>query len=444
MVIQGGRVIDPASGLDATADVVISDGVVRSILRGRHGATVNGNEVTRLDAEGCIVCPGLIDIHVHFREPSARHQETVASGAASAINGGFATVCCMPNTQPPLDSAMAVEYVASRALRANLARVFVIGCATEGRNGLALAPIQAMADAGAVGFSDDGDVVADAGLMARALQAVKSVDSIFMQHCQEPSMTRGGVMNAGALATRLGLGGWPAAAEEVIIERDIRLNRSIGCRYHVQHASSAGSVELIRAARKHGEPVTGEASPHHLLLTEKECDGYNTQAKVNPPLRMPRDVEALKKGVADGTLTVLGTDHAPHPQHTKETDFASAAFGMVGLDCALPLYIRALVHDGVIDWPRLVALMTSEPAKLVGLHAVGLGRLAVEGPADITIIDPSRSWTIDPSEFASAGRNCPFAGWKVEGRAIATIVGGDIRQMREPARMNGAAVASRG
>jgi dihydroorotase len=413
-------VIDPASGFDHTADVLIQDGVVREINTdpSRLKAQSLQSEVQTIDAEGCIVAPGLVDIHVHLREPSPIHRETIASGAASAINGGFTTVCCMPNTNPPLDTAEWVEFVQHKSDVAGAARVFAVGCASKQRKGEELAEIASMARAGAVGFSDDGEVVADAGLMAKALKTIASVDSVFMQHCQEPTLTRGGVMNAGPLATKLGLGGWPAVAEEIIIERDIRLNRDIGCRYHAQHVSSGGSVDLIRAARAAGQPVSGEASPHHLLLTEDACDGYNTQAKMNPPLRSKRDIEQLKKGIADGTITVLATDHAPHLPETKNTDFASASFGIIGLDCALPLYVKALIEDGVLDWPAMLAMMTIQPARLVRLDQRGIGRLTPGLIGDVTVIDPQMQWTLDVASFASVGRNCPFNGWKAERSAV--------------------------
>jgi len=436
ILIHGGRVIDPASGFDQTADVLIDDGVIREISTTAGSLKAAGRDARMIDAEGCIVAPGLVDIHVHFREPSTTHRETIATGAASAINGGFTTVCCMPNTNPPLDNAEWVEFVHHQAALAERARVFVVGCATKNRKGQELAEIGTMARAGAVAFSDDGDVVADAGLMQKALRSVRAADACFMQHCQEPSLTRGGVMNAGPLATKLGLLGWPAVAEEIIIDRDIRLNRDVGCRYHAQHVSSGESVEIIRRARRDKQPVTGEASPHHLLLTEDACAGYNTQAKMNPPLRTQRDVAQLKEGLADGTMTVLATDHAPHIPETKLTDFASASFGIVGLDCALPLYAKALIEDNVLDWPAMIAMMTINPAELVGLDRRGVGRLSAGLPGDVTVIDPDLRWTIDSGVFESAGRNCPFDGWAVTGRAVATIVAGQIKLLRTTARVH--------
>jgi dihydroorotase len=405
-----------------------SRGLVQAIETGPGRLDGAGGEV--IEAEGLIVTPGLIDVHVHFRDPHPDHEETIASGAEAAVAGGFTTVCCMPNTSPPLDSPDLVELVEHRAREAGAARVLPVGAATADRAGEHLAPILAMAAAGAVAFSDDGDCVADASVMLKVLQTVRETGRPFMQHCQEPSLTRGASMNAGPLAAKLGLIGWPAVAEEMIIERDVRLNGSVGARYHAQHVSAAGSVEIIRRARAAGQPVSGEASPHHLLLTDDACAGYDAMFKMNPPLRTRGDVDALIGGVADGTIDVLATDHAPHPLESKRAEFASASFGIVGLESALPLYIRALLDPGVVDWSRLVAMMTINPARLAGLDQAGLGRLAASAPADLTIIDPTAEWTIDASEFRSRGRNCPFHGWAVRGRAAATIVGGLVRMRR--------------
>ena len=419
LLIRGGRVIDPAGGFDQTADLLISDGVIAAIGRIPHD-----DRVERLDAEGCIVAPGLIDVHVHFREPDPDHRETIASGCAAAAAGGFTSICCMPNTRPPIDSPELVDFVQRQGRLVRGARVFTAGCATDARQGRRPAPIAAMTRAGAVAFTDDGDCVVDAGLMAALLKTVRAARQCFMQHCQEPAMTRGASMNAGVLATRLALGGWPAEAEQVIIERDIRLNRNIGCRYHAQHLSSRGSVEIIREARRGGQPVTAEASPHHLSLTEDRCDGYDTSAKVNPPLRTADDVAGLKEGIADGSITILATDHAPHPPQRKLVEFEAATFGIVGLETALPLYLEALVEDGVIDLTAMLAMMTCHPARLLGIDRMGLGALTVGGPADVTVFDPHLAWVVRAGEFASTGRHCPFEGRSVRGRAIATIVAG--------------------
>jgi dihydroorotase len=425
LLIQGGRVIDPASGFNQTADVLITEGVVTEI--GRIPAARGARTI---DAQGCIVTPGLIDVHVHLREPDPEHRETIATGCAAAANGGFTSVCCMPNTRPPIDTEGLVRHVHHQGQAARKARVFAAACATQDRGGERLAPIAGLARAGAAAFTDDGDCVADAGVMARVLRTVRATGRVFMQHCQDPSLTRGGVMNAGALATRLALGGWPAAAEENILERDVQLNRAVGCRYHAQHVSSGGSVEIVRRARADNLPVTAEVTPHHLLLTEDLCREYDTVAKVNPPLRTTADIEQIKAGIADGTITVLATDHAPHPWHRKQLDFDAAAFGVVGLDCALPLYMKALVDDGVISLETMLAMMTINPAKLLGIDRMGLGALIVGGPADVTVIDPQLEWTIRCDEFATTGRNCPFEGLEVRGRAIATVVAGDLRMSR--------------
>jgi dihydroorotase len=440
LLIQGGRVIDPASGFDGTADLLLGQGCVIA-LEPRPGRRPVPPGAQRLDAQGLIVAPGLIDIHVHLREPSTDHEETIATGTAAAVNGGFSAVACMPNTRPPLDEPDLVERVHRAAAEAGAARVFVVAAATRGRRGEAVTDIARLAEAGAIGFSDDGDPIADPAVMRQVLRASRAAGRCVMQHCQDRSLTRGASMNEGPLADRLGQIGWPAVAEEIVLERDVRLNRGIGCRYHAQHLSSAGSIEILRAARGRGEPVSGEVSPHHLLLTEAACETCGTSAKMNPPLRREADRLALLEGVADGTVTVLATDHAPHPAASKARPFAQASFGVVGLDCALPLYARALVREGVIGWPAMLAMMTVNPAALTGLDRMGLGRLHPGGPGDVTLIDPDQEWTIDPARFGSAGRNCPFEGWTVRGRAVATIVGGRIVMLRAPQRLADPAVA---
>ena len=281
-----------------------------------------------------------------------------------------------------------------------------------------------MAGAGAVGFTDDGDCVASAGLMAKALTYIKPTKLSLMQHCQEASLTRGASMHSGSVATRLGLGGWPRVAEEIVIERDVRLNRGIGCRYHVQHLSSGGSVEIVRRARAEGQPVSAEVSPHHLLLTDESCRGYDTNFKMNPPLRTARDIKACIEGIKDGTVDCLATDHAPHLAEEKELEFQHAPFGIIGLECALPLYIKALIEPGHIDWMKLIELMTIGPARVVSLKK---GTLAEGADADITVIDPALAWTVDVEQFKSKSRNCPYDGWSLKGRAIATIVAGDVK-----------------
>jgi dihydroorotase len=435
LLIRAGRLIDPASGFDAVADIAVRDGQIVAIA---PKLTPESPETLTINAEGLIVTPGLIDPHVHLREPGGERAETIATGTAAAANGGFTAVVCMPNTTPAIDNDTMVRYIHHRAEQTGSARVFVAPAITKARHGAELAELELMAAAGAVGFTDDGDCIASAGMQARALAAIKATGRCLMQHCQEPTLTKGGVMHAGEASVRLGLGGWPRSAEEIIIERDIHLNRAIRCPYHVQHLSSGGSVDIIRRARAAGLPVTAEATPHHLLLT---CDlieqhPYDTSYKMNPPLRESSDIKAIKEGIADGTITLLGTDHAPHPAESKEQPFDIAAFGIIGLDTALPLYIEALVTPGVITLPRLIAMMTIEPARLCGLDAQGLGMLKVGGPADITLFDPATNWTITPSALRGMSHNTPFMNRTVKGRAVATIVSGHLKLLREPNRLS--------
>ena len=471
LLITSARVIDPSTGLDQVTDIAVSSGVIAAV-----GKNLDRSPATRvIDAAGCIVSPGLIDPHVHLREPGMEEAETIRSGASAAAAGGFTTVCCMPNTTPAIDDDAMVEYIHTAASWAppwvprssaagspesdpnttiRGARVFPVGAVSKGRKGEELAQIMLMARAGAVGFTDDGDCVHSPGLMSKALTYIKPTGLALMQHCQEASLTRNASMHAGSVSTRLGLVGWPRVAEEMIVERDVRLNRSIGCRYHVQHLSSGGTVDIVRRARaEHGNVVSAEVSPHHLLLTHEAIDshgGYWTAAKMNPPLREQSDINAILEGIADGTITMLATDHAPHTADRKALDFESAPFGIVGIETALALYIKALIEPNVIDWPKLIAMLTIEPAKLCALfgsakgdtgslyasdaatspsHHKPLPHLATLAPgsiADITIIDPLLEWIIDANDSNSLSRNTPFDGWKVKGRATTTVVGGEI------------------
>lgn len=452
LTLTGGRLIDPAHNIDTTTDLVLEDGKVKSI------GTVSKPQGEVIDAAGCIVCPGLIDVHVHFREPGQEEKETIATGAAAAVAGGFTSVCCMPNTTPTLDDDAMVEFIFKQADKAGLANVYPIGAATKKREGKELAEIALMHRAGAVGFSDDGWPVASAKVMRDALSYIAMTGQVFMQHCEDPELG-GGAMNAGPLASKLGLPGWPSLAEELMIQRDIMIAQSLGyaARWHAQHMTTAGGIELLREGRARyrkavasGDApqdiyadesaggigrVTGEVSPHHLLLTEDACADYDTHAKMNPPLRTQRDIDALLQGVADGTVSILATDHAPHTREEKEREFAVAPYGIIGLECALALYIKALIIPGVIDWPKLIAMMTCNGAALCQLQ--GKGHLAVGADADVTVIDPSHAWTIDPETFAGKSRNCPFKGWDVTGRANTTIVGGEIKFALDHARLSG-------
>jgi dihydroorotase len=419
LLIQNGIVLDPASNVERRADLLLRDGKVAGV-----GGDL-GKAERVIDAGGCYVTPGLIDIHVHFREPGDEEEETVASGAAAAVAGGFTTVCCMPNTKPALDNESQIEFILRESARAGLANVLPVGAITKGREGRELAEIGSMHERGAVAFSDDGIGVADASVMRKALQYCRMFDALIMQHCEEPTLS-GGSMHAGLVSTSLGLSGVPAEAEQLMIARDILLNRTIGCRYHVQHISTAGSVELIRRARRDGMHwVTAEVAPHHLLLTDEACRGYDTNYKMNPPLRTAADVRACIEGVKDGTIDLLATDHAPHLAEEKELEFPYAPFGILGLEPALALYVKALIEPGHITWMRLIEMMTSKQAKVAKLPHKGT--LAVGADADVTIIDPRAEWTIDVEQFKSKSRNCPFHGWKVTGRAVTTIVGGDVK-----------------
>ena len=417
ILIQNGTILDPSQNLERRADLLLRDGKVAAI-----GENLGPADRT-IDAKGCYVTPGLIDVHVHFREPGDEEEETIASGAAAAVAGGFTTVCCMPNTKPPLDNEGQIEFILRESQRVGLANVYPVGAITKAREGKELAEIGSMHERGAVAFSDDGVGVNDVSVMRKALQYSKMFDTVLMQHCEDHSLG-GGAMHAGVVSTTLGLGGIPAEAEQLMIARDCLLNRTIGCRYHVQHISTAWSVELIRQAKRDGQKVTAEVAPHHLLLTDECCRSYDTNFKMNPPLRSAADVAACIAGVKDGTIDILATDHAPHLVEEKELEFQYAPFGIIGLECALPLYIKALVEPGHIGWMKLIELMTIAGAKIVKLPK---GTLAIGADADVTIIDPNLHWKIESEHFSGKSRNCPFEGWRVKGRAVLTIVGGDVK-----------------
>ncbi|MFP4356039.1 MAG: dihydroorotase [Phycisphaerae bacterium] len=418
ILIRGGRVIDPAAGRDEVADVWIADGKIEKI-----GPSDGARAETVIDASGKIVSPGLIDVHVHCREPGHEEEETVATAAGAAAAGGFTTICAMPNTHPPLDDETAVQYVRQRAAEADKSRVLVCGCITKGREGKELAEMGMMVEAGAVAFTDDGDGVDNSQAMQRALQYAAMLDVPLMQHCQDSDLF-GGAMNSGPIAVRLGLGGIAASGEEIMIRRDLELVKHTGGRYHAQHVSSAGAIELIRQAKAQGLSVTAEATPHHLLLTDAACMTYDSNYKMNPPLRTADDVAAVRAGVADGTIDCLATDHAPHAAEEKQQEFGLAPFGIIGLDVALGLYVKALVDTGVLDWPGLLRRMTINPADVISSE---YGTLAEGAVADVTVIDPDTEFTVDVNAFASKSRNCPYHGWQLHARAVATIVDGRVK-----------------
>ncbi len=421
ILLKHGRIIDPHTKLDIVGDVLVTND--RIVAIGTVEKKPADTEI--IDCTDCIISPGLIDIHVHFREPSnGQHEETIATGSAAAASGGFTTVCAMPNTTPATDTPELISTALQIAKKAGKCRVLPTGCATVGRQGKLLAPIAEMTQAGAIAITDDGDVVKDDAMMANVLHAACEANRCFMQHCQDPEMTVGGVMHAGAVQEELGYGAWPREAEEKIIARDLALNKNIGCAWHAQHLSSGGSVAIIEAAQQSGQRATGEASPHHLLLTDESCRTLGTMAKMNPPLRTKNDIETIKNGIKRNVITILATDHAPHPQETKNRPFPDASFGIVGIECALALYIKALIDDGTLDWSQMLAMMTVNPANLIGRS--DLGRIEIGGKADITVINPQEEWTIIASEFRSPARNCPFDGWKVHGKAVLSMFGGKI------------------
>ena len=419
LLLAGGRVVDPSQRLDGTRDVLLVNGAIASV-----GKRVRAPEDARvLDCAGLVVTPGLIDVHVHLREPGEEHKETIASGASAAAAGGFTAVCAMPNTDPPIDDPAAVGFVAAQGLRARAARVYPVGCISVGRAGERLALVGEMVDAGAVAITDDGHPVMDSGLMRLALEYSQTFGIPVADHPEDLGLSAGGHMNEGLVSTRLGLPGKPNAAEDIHIVRDLLLAELTGGRIHLQHVSTRFGVESIRQAKARGVRVTAEASPHHLVLTQDAVEGYRTEAKMNPPLRSREDVEAVRAGLADGTLDTIATDHAPHHYDEKEAAFADAPNGIVGLETALGLILTRVVGEGVIDLPTMVERMSCQPARAFNLPG---GTLAEGSPADVTVIDCEAAWTVDPKAFRSKSRNTPFAGWKLRGRARYTIVGGRV------------------
>jgi dihydroorotase len=418
LLIAGGRVLDPTAGVDVVQDVLVTDGAIASV--GRSIPTPPESWI--VDARGCLVVPGLIDMHVHLREPGYEYKETIETGTRAAVAGGFTAVACMANTNPVNDSAAVTEYIRERAEAVGLARVYPIGAVSKELKGEELAEIGEMQRAGIVAVSDDGMPIMNGGLMRHALEYTAMFGLPIIVHEEERTIAGDGVMNQGAWSLRLGLKGIPAAAEEAMIARDIALLERTGGRLHIAHLSTAGSVALVRAAKAHGLPVSAEATPHHFTLTEAAVEGYNTNAKMNPPLRTPRDVDAVRQGLADGTIDVIATDHAPHHRDEKEVEFDQALNGIVGLETALPLALRMAEETGMsVD--ALVRALSVNPARVLRVPG---GTLTAGAVADVTVIDPARRWTVAASRFQSKSRNTPFEGMEMVGQAILTIVGGKI------------------
>lgn len=439
-LIKGGRVIDPAQSIDRVADLLLADGKVSAVapnIDPPEGAGV-------VDASGLVVCPGFVDLHTHLREPGYEDKETIATGTMAAARGGFTTVCAMPNTNPAMDTSATIEYVLRKAREEGRARVLPIGCVTKGSGGLELAEMGELAQAGAIGFSDDGNPVADPNIMRQALAYSSGFGLPIINHCEEPSLFKGGAMNEGWVSNRLGIKGIPNSAEDIMVARDIALAELTGGRYHVAHMSTAGALDLVRAAKERGlRNVTAEVTPHHLTLTDEAalgCAGcgpyapltpaaYDTYAKVNPPLRARADMDAMIAGLRSGVIDIIATDHAPHNRTDKECAFDEAAFGISALETALG-QLMALVHSGDIRLPLLIDKLAASPARLLGRTDIGTLRPAAA--ADVALIDHNAEWTVNPAEFASKGKNTPIAGATLRGKVVLTIFGGkavyDARQ----------------
>jgi dihydroorotase, multifunctional complex type len=417
-IIRNGRLIDPANNRDEIADLVIVDGRIAEKSEIRNPKS----EIDEIDAGNLIVCPGLIDMHVHLREPGFAHKETIESGARAAAAGGFTTIVCMPNTSPVPDNPSTIAWIKDRAAEAACVNVLPTGAISRNLAGEELAPIGSLAQAGVVAITDDGHCIQNHEVMRRAVEYARMVGLPLLDHCQDYNLAGNGVVNEGYWSTLLGLPGWPAASEEAIVMRNILLAELCDHHIHCQHLSTAGSVRLLREARARGVKISGEVCPHHVALTDEAIQNFDTNYKINPPLRARTDVDALLEGIADGTLSILCSDHAPHADFEKEVEFDAAPFGIIGLETELGVFLDLLVHKhGKIDILRLIEMYTVEPARLLRINA---GTLSIGAPADVTVIDPNLEWTVRVDKFESASRNSPFDGWKLKGRAVRTIVEG--------------------
>lgn len=433
LLISGGRILDPGQGVDKIADLLISKGKITWI--GDKGKAPGHSDLKTIDAKGLIVCPGFIDLHCHLREPGFEDKETIETGTKAAAKGGFTTVCCMPNTNPPLDTQASVDYVKKTAETYGLVQVLPIGCITKARQGKELTEMNELAEAGVIAFSDDGNPVASSRIMSLAMDYSQALGLPLIDHCEDKELSDGGFMNDGWVSARLGLKGIPDAAEEIIVARDISLAQMTGAKLHIAHVSTEGSVELIRRAKEKGIAVTAEVTPHHLILTEETVMGgqpknnkqltYDTNAKVNPPLRTKEDITALIQGLKDGTINAIATDHAPHTLVDKMCEFGLAAFGISGLETAFAC-LMSLVHSGQLDLKTLISKLTAEPARIIGTRYGELGTLNPGCRADITLIDQNKEWLVDSRDFASKGQNTPFDGYHFVGKVQMTVVAGQV------------------
>jgi len=418
LLIKNGRAIDPSQGMDRVTNLLIRDGKIAG-----YDTQPNGQDRI-IDAAGKIISPGLIDMHVHLREPGREEDETIATGTAAALAGGFTSIACMPNTEPPTDTQASVEFIQHQAARADHCNVYVIACVSKNREGKELAELGQLVQAGAVGFTDDGAPVYDPELMRRAFEYCLMFDKPILNHAEVRELTKGGVMHEGLTSLLLGLPGMPGAAEDVMVSRDILLAEATGGRIHVMHVSSGGSVEIIRRAKLREVRVTAEICPHHFTLTDECLRSFDSNFKMSPPLRGRRDVEVCLAGLADGTIDVICTDHAPHAPEKKMRELDQAPFGILGLETCLGLVVTKLIEPGILDWPTAISKMTINPAQVLGIPK---GTLAVGADADVTIIDPDIRWTVDSSRFHSKSVNTPFTGWQLRGRAQTVIVGGRVK-----------------
>jgi len=422
LVLRNGRVIDPAMGLDAVVDVLIENGIIAEMRAKIELGPEKLSQFEQIDASGKWIVPGLIDMHVHLREPGEEYKETICSGTQAAVAGGFTSVACMPNTQPVNDCAAVTQYILEKARDEGSCRVFPVGAISKGSEGKNLAEYGELRAAGAAAVSDDGRPVMNSMLMRRALEYAKTFDLLVISHCEDLDLSSAGLMNEGPVSTRLGMRGIPGAAEEIMVARDILLAELTGSRLHLAHISTAGSVALIREAKKRGVPVSAETAPHYFTLSEELISTFDPVYKVNPPLRRLEDIEAIKAGLGDGTIDVIASDHAPHSAVEKDLEFEYAANGIIGLESSLPLILR-LIREGVLTPLEAVAKISRNPARIL---SIPLGTLRKGMAADLTIIDPEVKYTVDVNRFKSKSRNCPFAGMEVQGQAVMTLVGGKV------------------